>query len=431
MDGLQLRNAQRGSAGERPLRGVADHVRPSWVCFGDGGISRDVVGEDLRLENLMGIGRALGAEGKVALGHWGGDQAQMLAQAAARGIVEAGGTVLSHDFEYPAQGAWLAQAYELSVSLFIQQEEDRVFLHLFGQDGLRLSSARKGRLEYVLQRKVDPRRQQGRGGGIEHLQVTEADWAADVVRRARLPGRLLRSVTVAVPGDRPEERGLRTCLSLLGCTVTDHWKRGIPAFGAEYGGLCLTAQDERGVLLETEQLLPMLCLIEMENGGGKVAVPDGASAAADLVAAGFGGTCLRLGRDGRKARALYASLPWLWDAAFAVVRILSRMALTGERLEALMNKTPRFAARKREVPLTADRFKVMQELAREHSRKLEGEGLRLRTGNGWVYLAPLTRRQALRVVAESHDMELAAELCDLYVGRVMRADRKAGGGKEK
>ena len=253
----------------------------------------------------------------------------------------------------------------------------------------------------------------------------QEEWAKEVVRQAKLPGRPMRTVSAAVPGDRLEEQKLKLCLAALGCNVTDCWREGIPAFGAECGVFCLTAQDERGALLEPEQLLPLLCLIEMENGGGKVAVPAGASAAADLVAAGFGGTCLRLGRDEPEARALYASLPWMWDAAFAAVRILSRMALSGETLEGLMMKTPRFAVRKREVLLNSECSGVMRALAREHRRELEGEGLRLRTGDGWVFLSSHERRRAVQIMAESPDMELAAELCDLYVGRVLRADQRA------
>ena len=55
---------------------------------------------------------------------------------------------------------------------------------------------------------------------------------------------------------------------------------------------------------------------------------------------------------------------------------------------------------------------------------LQGDGLRLRSGQGWVYLAPLARRSALRVVAEGPDLELAAELCDFYAHQAARLDRQ-------
>jgi len=70
-----------------------------------------------------------------------------------------------------------------------------------------------------------------------------------------------------------------------------------------------------------------------------------------------------------------------------------------------------------------ERGRVMGELARSCHRTLEGDGLRLREGNGWVCLQPLAGRRALRVVAESADMEMAGELCDFYARQVARTDR--------
>ena len=67
---------------------------------------------------------------------------------------------------------------------------------------------------------------------------------------------------------------------------------------------------------------------------------------------------------------------------------------------------------------------MVAELAREYNLNFDGEGLRIRTGNGWVHLVPLIRRPSVRILAESPDMELAAELCDLYAGRVLRAERR-------
>ena len=132
---------------------------------------------------------------------------------------------------------------------------------------------------------------------------------------------------------------------------------------------------------------------------------------------------LRLDRDGPEARDRYAALPWLWSAPSAAARICARMASSGQKLEVLISKTPRFNAWKREVPLTSDRGRVMQALAREQPRAAQGEGLRLRAGGGWVYLVPMARRSSLRVLAEGPDLELAAELCDFYANRAAELDR--------
>ena len=78
---------------------------------------------------------------------------------------------------------------------------------------------------------------------------------------------------------------------------------------------------------------------------------------------------------------------------------------------------------KREVPLHGNRGLLMQTLA-EGKAAAGGEGVRIHTGNGWVYLVPLSRRPALRILAESPDLEVAAELCDFYAGRAAQLDRE-------
>ena len=154
------------------------------------------------------------------------------------------------------------------------------------------------------------------------------------------------------------------------------------------------------------------------------------TAAVDLVAAGYSAQVLRLERDGEAARTLYRALPWLRDGAFAAARIAARMGATGEKLEALAARTPRFSAWKREVPLHSSRGQVMQALLRETGVRPDGgEGIRVRRGNGWVYLTPMARRAAVRVLAEGPDLETAAELCDFFAGETARLDRDLSVGR--
>jgi mannose-1-phosphate guanylyltransferase/phosphomannomutase len=222
-----------------------------------------------------------------------------------------------------------------------------------------------------------------------------------------------------VEGAEPENHALAAALTALGCRVEKGWRVGVPAFRARHGGFRLSARDERGCLWEDGQLLALVVLIEMENGGGQAAVPPGASAAAELVAAGYGGTVLR----GEAGRSLAARQPWMREGASAAVRICSRMARSGEKLWELLAMTPRFSAWKREIPLTARRAQVMEALAKEGRGGAWGEGLRLRMGGGYVSCTPLARREALRVLAEGPDLELAAELCDQYAAKIARLDR--------
>lgn len=424
LERVKLWPGQRAEAGCRLARTVTSGSQKGSLRFGDGGTIQGVLGEDLGPEALMALGSVLGTEGPVGLGCSDTPAGRMLARAAAAGVSAAGGQVLTGELDCPVQWAWAAGKEGLTVTLFVEAEgEGPVYLHLFDCRGLPLGRAWERKLEQAMAQGELRRVRAGQVTDPQRLELSALLWAETVAHQASLGRPFLRRLTVGVGRDTPEDRALGMALKALGCQVEEQWRPGIPAFSAGHGGFRLTAQDEKGALLDSGQLLTLVTLIEMENGGGKVAVPAGGSAAVDLVAAGYGGTVLRLDRDGEEARELYASLPWLWSAPSAAVRICARMGTAGQKLEALMTKTPRFHSWRREVPLLSDRGRVMQALAGDRARPGSGEGLRVRTGSGWVYLTPLARRQALRVLAEGPDLELAAELCDSFAQRAIQADR--------
>ena len=65
----------------------------------------------------------------------------MLARAAAAGAAAAGGQVLTYGLDSPVQGAWVSASRMLPISLFIEEGEERVFLHFFDRQGLPLDRA--------------------------------------------------------------------------------------------------------------------------------------------------------------------------------------------------------------------------------------------------------------------------------------------------
>ena len=423
LERVRLWPGQTAPAACRLARSITSGSQKGVLRFGDSGAIRGVLGEDIGPEALLTLGSLLGREGPVGLGCSPTPGAGMLARAAAVGAAAAGSEVLTHSLTSPVQGAGAAAIHQLPVSLFVEESENTVFLHFFDKNGLPLGRTRERKLEHALLQGEVRRTRGDKVGRLGRLELSQEQWAREVAESASLRRPALRRVTVAVGDATPEDRALREALSALGCKLEKEWRPGIAAFHARRGGFSLTARDEGGALVDDGQLLALVCLIEMENGSGKVAVPASASAAVELVAAGYGGTVLRLDRDGDQAQELYAARPWLRQAPAAAVRICSRMAVSGQKLEALVAKTPRFSSWRREVPLTSDRGRVMQALAREQARQPSGEGLRMRTGSGWVYLTPIARRSALRVIAEGPDLELAAELCDFYAGRAAEVDR--------
>jgi len=395
----------------------------------DGGIIRGTIGQDLTAEALLLLGNALGEGGVVGVAHQGGEGARMLAQAASCGASTAGAKVLAHDAPSPSAAAWLAGAWSLPASLFVEQEGERAFLHLFDRRGLPLGRSRERKLEGALLRGEQLRVPAFRVGRREVVTGVSGAYAREAARRSRLSSAPLRRLEVAVTGRTPVDRALAEALSALGCAVRRTPRLGVPAFCTSRGGFRLSAWDEEGAPLSSDLLLAIVVLVEFEHTTGAVAVPPSAPAVLDALAANARSTVLRLGRDGPEAEARYAARPWLWDALFAACRICAHMGLTGERLRGLAGKVPPFTRRRREVPLHGDRGAVMQALARRlPGAEPTGEGLRFRRKEGSVYLAPLTRRSALRVVGEAVSAELAEELCGFCAQTAQDLDRPEQGG---
>lgn len=389
--------------------------------FGDGGVIRGTVGEELTASALHLLGNVLGREGQAGLGWSGGSAARMLCQAAGSGMAEGGGRVLYTDAGCPSAASWLAERYDLPVTLFVQQEGERVFLHLFGSDGLPLPRARQRKIEGLLGRGEVFRMPAGRVGSWETVTGIRSAYAADAARRAGERGQ--GGLTVAVPGSGGADAALALALENLGCTVLRQAQPGVPAFQTGHGGFTLTAWDEGGRELSPQRVLTLCALVELDRAG-RAAVPALAPAAIDLLAARRHGTVLRLGRDGKEAGELYAAQPALRDAVFAACLLCAHMTAAGERLRVLDSRVPLFRIRRAEVPLKGDRGAVMEALRRSEPKAQDaGEGLRLPVREGWVYIAPLTARSALRVIGEGFDMETAEELCDLYVRKTKELDQ--------
>jgi mannose-1-phosphate guanylyltransferase/phosphomannomutase len=422
MEGVKVWPNREAPAGGRLTASLTSGGLRGPMKFGDGGIIRGIIGDTLTPELLLLLGNVLGDQGQAGLGYSGGAGAEMLARAAGSGIAAAGCRVISHDAPTPSAGAWLAQRHELPAALFVEQEGDRAYLHLAGRGGLPLGRARERKIETALLRGEVRRMPAGRVGVWESIAGVEGTYAADAARIGRR-GRAAPPITVSVPGKSPAESTLARALTQLGCTVIAERRDGISTFTALHGGFYLGAWDERGNYLESERMLTLAVLLELERGALRIAVPPAAPAAIDLLTQSFGGTALRLGRDGIEAEERYAALPTLRDATFGAALICAHMAATGERLYDLTRRAPQFAVRRRELPIRKTRGDLMQALYRaEPKAEQAGEGLRLKVGSGWVYIAPLTRRPALKVVGEGFDAELAEELCNFYVEKARKLD---------
>lgn len=423
--GVKLWPGRRVPEGGKATSSLVTAGSAGALKFSDGGALRGTVGEELTPEAMLALGAILGERGQVGLGWAGGDGAGMLGRAAGCGVAAAGGRALASDALCPSAGAWVGRYYQLPVTLFIQQDSDAAELRLFGPWGLPLPRGERRKIEGALLRGEGSRVPAGRVGTIDTVTGARSGYAQEAARLSRLSSIPLRPTRVQVPKGGAANEALAAALTAMGCRVSRGEGRGQPTLSADLGGFRLSAWDEEGRAVAPERLLVLLTLIEFENGGGRAALPAWAPAAADTVAAAFHGAVLRLGRDGEEAEELWRSLPWLWDAVFAGCRICARLGLTGERLADLDQACPRFATARGEVPLRSGRGRVMGAvLNSDPAARSQGEGVRAQVGEGWVYLVPMSRRSALRVVAEAADAETAAELCDFYRRKVRELDQE-------
>ncbi len=417
--GVRLWPGRRVPEGGRVTSSQVSAAPPTALKFSEGGALRGTIGEEMTPETLLALGSLLGQGGQVGLGWWGGNGAAMLGRAALCGVTAAGGMALAGDAPCPSAQSWMARRYRLPVSLFIGQDGDMATLRLFGSDGLPLDRSCQRRLEGALLRGEGSRVPAGRVGETETVHGVRGGYVAEAAR-------LCRQAASAAPVTVRVERGevndvLSTALTALGCTAVREG-RGLPAFSADLGGFRLSAWDEEGGAIPSDRLYVLLTRVEMERGEGQVALPAWAPAAADQVAARFGGRVLRLGRD-KGAYELWQATPWMWDGIFAACHLCAYLALTGESLTRLDRSVPRFATARGEVPLRSGRGKTLEALAAASpAAQREGQGVRLPVGAGWVYLAPMTRRAALRVIAEATDAETARELCRAYEERIKELD---------
>lgn len=390
--------------------------------FSAGGALRGIVGEELTPETLLALGSLLGEREQVGIGWDGGSGAAMLARAAGCGVTAAGGTAFMCDAPCASAGAWLGRYYKLPVTLFVQQDGDSAELRLLGRDGLPLVRAEQRKIEGALLRGEGSRVTAMRVGRLETVAGVRPGYAAQAAQATRLTRIPLRPLTVQVEKGEGANDLLSAALTAMGCQVRRGAGRGKATFSADWGGFRLTAWDEEGQLISPDRVLVLLTRIEMEHGSGEMALPSWAPAAAEKVAESFHGRLLRLGRDGEKAERLWREQPWLWDGIFGACRICARLGLTGESLSHLNRDLPQFATVRGELPLHTGRGRVMGRVLESFSIAPQGEGARVQVGDNWVYVTPISSRNALRIIAEASNMEAAAELCGEYEEKLRELD---------
>ncbi len=401
------------------------HGRRAAAFDGAGGISGQPYA-DLGPEFCLRLGEAIGsvARGEIALSHRGGDSARCAALALEAGICSSGGSPVLSDAPFAACAAYSSGLYRLPLSVFVKQRGDSLSIRLYDSLGLPIQRELERKIESLTARGESvtaPRPGHSRPlSGLADAHATAAavlpEWAAELAA-APWEGR--------VSGGDSASAALRRTLALTGCTLSGG--AGSPLFGCDEDGLRLTAVDESGQSLSHARILTMLLWLEAQAGVKLIALPYSEPAALDECALSLGISILRVGRDGDAARELYASQRHLRDACFAAARLAYGCRRHGISLSGLSERVPAFHIRSAELRLDGDRGAVMRALASTQENAELVEGLRAKVGRGWVHVAPMPGRRALRITAEGGSEELASEICDFYLEAAKKIDGQSQG----
>ena len=378
--------------------------------FNRNGTLSGTIGTDLTAPQALQLGLSLAPAGKAALGWSGGDGAAMLARALGAGLCAAGATVLAHDGCCPASAAWLGEYYGLPLSLFAEQVGSRVWLRSFGPDSLPKSPT--GTAHSVTADRV---------GHWEPICGVNTTWAADAARRLT-PSEPAAPLLISIPGDTRWDNVAADMLERLGCRVLRRPVPGVPSFSADRGGFWLLAEDERGRTADPARLLALICRLELAEGR-PVSVEGAAPAVIDAMGQQLGAPVLRTGRD-KASRAVSASTPWLRCALFAAGYLARAMTERRTSLAQLLDALPPFARRRAKITLHREPDRVMADFtARFRRAEPAGDGIRLNTADGWIYVAPRPAARALVLQADADTAELAEELCSFYQKELSELDR--------
>ena len=416
---------------------VVGGMLKSGLTFTKPGVIQGEPGISVTADACLRLGEAAGDFRRVGIGWHGGETARVMAEAFGCGVCAAGGDIVRHDGSFLSCAAYVGQVFILPLSVFVEEKGDGISLSFFGENG--------GKIRRELERKfeaaaAEPNRISVRRAGSAATVTGLADaYASAAAKYAALPADSAGSAPagsstrfeVSVTGKGPENRALKSALTLLGCGVSEK-KAGLVVLEAACGGLSLTAVDEEGYRLSDEQLRVLTVFVELSCGAKELAVPYDAPAAIDAAAGDFDAAILRVGRDGGRADALYLQQTVLRDGVFAGARLSAFLRQRGLRLSELRTTLPKFSSATREIALKGDRGSVMRLMtarcadmsADTAAVALElASGLRLDTDRGRVHISPLRERSALRIRTESMNEETAEELCAEFERRAREIDK--------
>lgn len=376
-------------------------------------------GFELSPKSALALGAALGETKRVGIGFSGEHASRLIARSLACGVISAGGHAYELEGGFESFVSYATDLYGLDYGVFIRFHEPMLQVKIFGKRGLLLNREEERKIEAKLSVHENSSVAASKIGSFEQASGTLEAY----IRAASLWGDLgdKPKSPVQIKGTGAASRALKEAFLRMGAQIEDQLSTA--TFETARGGMSLRAEDEAGNMLDTETLLHILVMLELESGKKVVALPYSAAQSLDAFAAQFSAKILRLGRD-PGAEGLYYRTPYLRDGIFAACRLLGAMAVNDESLQELAARAPQIYTKKQEIPIEKSRALLMREISStlDVEKGEFVEGLRLPVSDGFLHVKPSSSRPVLQVIGESSNMEAASEICADIIDKIKQLD---------
>lgn len=208
------------------------------------------------------------------------------------------------------------------------------------------------------------------------------------------------------------EQVLQTVLSIFtgfGAKITPNYSAGQETVYFEFGNGGLTVLDEKGNEVSGPRLISLFALMDFTDGKKLYYTTSD--------------TPLSIGRYGRAVRGEIIRCQRSqcdcpreqYDPIFGAVKIYDFITRHDSPLSSYTKLLPDFAMFEEEVPVTKSRAAVMRAVVEDSDCGFEIlDGLHTCIDGGWVHLNPRGEKEAIRIVAEGFNSEMAKELCGIY-----------------
>jgi phosphomannomutase len=203
------------------------------------------------------------------------------------------------------------------------------------------------------------------------------------------------------------------------------------AFAQDPDGDRLAVGDERGEILDNDEVLALAVDCALARRPGPVVVNLTTSALIDDIAARYGAPVFRtpvgeanvvermrtagavIGGEGANGGIIFPAVHYCRDSYMGMAFLLDRLAATGQKLSQIVASLPRYARRMGKFALPHGHLGgIMQRLESLYpgAQLDRSDGLKLLLEDGWVHLRASNTEPIVRLAAEARTPERLAEI---------------------